>query len=361
MSLRRYIALIALLSGQLGCHEGDAIGDRAAQLIGGQPVDDPAVLMMRIEDPMGPRLCTATAIGPFAAITAKHCVAGRAASEITLFATGDQAALGTPIRVAEIHATPGEWVDDLTYQNLATDMAALYVETQLPVAPIDVAYDTPAIDLLGETAGFGIFDLTTRALGVERHAPARVIGTGDGLIVIRPQAAGLCGGDSGGPLFDDQGRILAVTSAGSATCELEVHVFTVALGGHAELVTAAVQHRCMEAGTCPAPPPPVEPPVEPPPDPGPPPDMPTDPPPDSPAPDAGTQPDPTPNPTSDAGPMGNVDRGNPAPRAYGVAPAYAPPHGGLADHGGCAVSSNRGSVFTWILIALAALLGRRRR
>jgi len=246
------VALVVLAAA--GCSassssEGDEGASGEGAIIGGQPatVDRfPATLYLEAG-------CTATKVGPKLLLTAAHCVLDPATVSPTYERGGsvglsrDPAKGFEPHGVAAVHVHP-DWLKacDETYCGAsettarvdAPDVAVLELADELanvPAAPVDpsplAAGDR--VTILGFGCKAGVLAPDSRPAASPEFAETRVVaataaihpgspltsadlGVVDGNYALTPGPglspgnAGLCPGDSGGPLYRDTGEGLAV-------------------------------------------------------------------------------------------------------------------------------------------------------
>ncbi len=225
--MRKFPILAAsLFFGLFGCTaDGMDIEARTAAIAGGTlERGEPAVVA--IFDRTTGGLCTGTVIAPRVVLTAKHCVqqpGASAPSNPSSFwvITGPYAYRPqNSYTVSSVAATPGVWtenprtgIQDLVGEDLALLTLSRPIEG---VEPRLIRRDLPT-DQIGRTVtlvGYG--ERPDGNAGVKYTATDTIQFIRNGVIYFGPST---CQGDSGGPMFQEDGRIIGVTSFGvSASC-----------------------------------------------------------------------------------------------------------------------------------------------
>jgi hypothetical protein len=167
-------------------------------------------------------LCTGTVIGPFAVLTAKHCVFDEAERPIpaallfVLVADNVLEASGIEriVPVMEVRTTPGSRIDD-DIEN-GNDIAVLLLRENIDVPPMAPSRRRPAE---GEGAFLVGFGRTRPGRPLESDAGLKFSGAAEvGRVGARLMetigSSWTCQGDSGGPAFSDANEVLAITSFG---------------------------------------------------------------------------------------------------------------------------------------------------
>ncbi len=234
----------------IACQESPA--PARAPLIGGTVEDDPAIMLLVVGESGSPevRVCTATVIGPYAVVTARHCVEGRDVADLHLFVTGNIDDAGTPIAATAVHAIESD-DDPLGLTWIGHDVAVVYASSRLSPTPKRVSFDPPSVGEVVGIAGFGIYDPRTSALGVERHGDGRVVEALGNVLSVMGEGATACSGDSGGPVLDSSDHVVAVNSGTRVGCLAEPY-YAASLAAAPLMVLRAVGFRagCVDAEVC---------------------------------------------------------------------------------------------------------------
>ncbi len=217
MAQRTILAGVLLLALTPGCTPtegpGEGVTVRGYGVVGGEVTTDwPEVVAYLIGGGEG-GLCSGTLIGPRAVLTAAHC----ADSGLS----GDQVFLGPslfePGQVVDVE----EAIPHVGYQpdSGRLDVAVLLLTNEVAETPVTLNTERVDSDWIGTTmrvVGYGNEDVYAgTTAGIKRETDVE-IGYVDGpLIYHETPGHNTCSGDSGGPLFVEQGGgwvQLAVTS-----------------------------------------------------------------------------------------------------------------------------------------------------
>lgn len=200
-------SVVALLVAT-GCSAGDRaaeVGKHPSAILDGLPnPGDPSVVFLLVGDGM----CTGSVIDPFVILTARHCTEGVDARLVEVYTGAD------PLRGdAELVAGIGDLVGVAAPPDEG-DIAILESGVDLGLAPLPYsrAIANPAVgdDVIaigyGQGDDYGGEGTKRRGQGIVEEVFLDAFLT----------SAVTCFGDSGGPIFDQEGTIVGVVSAGTA-------------------------------------------------------------------------------------------------------------------------------------------------
>ncbi len=192
-------------------------------------------------------LCSGTVIGPYAILTAKHCVMREGASGWSAIRATDMivivghdvnsmTGITSTHRVSEVRTTPGTDVDaDI---EAGRDIAVVLLAGPIPVAPRGYATSGPSGGDTVTFVGFGRTSASSDAAGVKYRGSARVSRLG-GSLFETTGSSWTCQGDSGGPAIDPAGNVTGITSFGFGNCRISNSFFT-RVSAHRALIMDAL-------------------------------------------------------------------------------------------------------------------------
>ncbi len=198
-------------------------------------------------------LCTGTVIGPYAVLTAKHCVFSESGGRYTAVPTveflvvvgsdlNDRASIVDTFGVVEVRTTPGSAID--TDINNGDDLAVLLLTRNVGTPAYGLAPAVPAVGSTVTVVGYG----RTRTGAADpadsgvKYRAAMNVSQASARLIETDGPAWTCQGDSGGPLFDASMRVAGITSFGlGAACTNPYSYFT-ATPRHAALLASALAY-----------------------------------------------------------------------------------------------------------------------
>ena len=222
--MNRMLALSLLLT---GCLVGNGNDQSSSDILGGTTdTGDGAVGMLRAwSADLSYAGCTATLIAPHLALTAGHCAQAGITFDISFAQQPDPNALP-----GQGGYLVGQAIANPAYDpnNLATnghDVAVVLLGGTAPVAPVALG-SAPAAGATVRAVGYGMdtFGSDGTGAGIRRQVGVAVDAVAAHEIVTGVAGIGTCHGDSGGPLFDASGALVATDSYGdTADCHGEGH------------------------------------------------------------------------------------------------------------------------------------------
>ncbi len=247
MRSNRHLSTLLLLAA--GCAV-EPVAPSAEPIIQGEP--EPGYRgVVGVLDTSGPipnGRCSGTVIGPFAVLTAKHCVfteAGALVPPWSLSVAVGQDISGTGlvetlVGVVEIRTTPGPGSSSTTTGR--DDIAILLLARDIGEDPFELGLAPPSPGDPLTIVGYG-----RRMPGVPAWTDFGERSSGDTVVTdvfagvfLTTGASWICHGDSGGPAFDAASRVVGVASFGTdLTCMNAVGGFA-EVSQHATLIADAL-------------------------------------------------------------------------------------------------------------------------
>ncbi len=207
-----------------GCVVGTNDGTSDDNILGGSiDYGDPAVAVVRYMDTTGSSyLCSGTLIAPRLLVSAGHC-AVPGVYDVNFSTEPDlSAAIGA---AGWVNATA---IVDPQYDGNGVDghdVSVILLSEAQTTAPIPLGV-APAAGATVRAVGYGMDVLGDdgTGAGTKRQVSIQVDSVATHEIVTGQQGQGTCHGDSGGPIFDTSGNLVATTSYGDdADCDGATH------------------------------------------------------------------------------------------------------------------------------------------
>lgn len=213
-SLFTHVAWATLaLQTNCGLYVSDAI-TQSSGLLAANPAPNRGSIVL-VEDRESGSYCSGTLISPVLVLTARHCVQPmrgppRAPTALSVRVVSDglvAVSAGTVHEVASVYVERTPWLTDAELSG--RDTAVLRLRAPAEVRSIEVAVDDCAVQVHSSyvAVGFGLNE--TRVGLVRRESVVTVFGARESVISTDPNG---CIGDSGGPLLNGQGLVIAVLS-----------------------------------------------------------------------------------------------------------------------------------------------------
>ena len=203
--MKRFFVLILAIAAAL-------LATSPIQAIVGRTRDaaHPSIVMVLGRGTSGSGYCSGVVIARNAVLTAAHCVRAAADMRVHFKDAG-----GAPVLldVASVTRHPGYASDAVAKRARSVDLAIVFTQAVLPdeFVPARFASASTAIGSAFTIAGFGVAseqDATTG--GVLRHVDVALRAPVSSLLLWLSGEGGACTGDSGGPVLDPQGNVVAV-------------------------------------------------------------------------------------------------------------------------------------------------------
>lgn len=209
------IRACALLVVAAACNAAPVTSTHTAAVVGGTvDVGDEAVVALshrsRACGEAPQASCTGTLIAPRAVLTAAHCVATESPASLVVI-SGSRVDAGQRVEIESIAIHPD-------YDGLAADLAVIELAAPLPQPPVAVRsapLDASAIGMQARVVGFGLDD--GGMTGTKREGLARISEVTATTVVLAPDPALPCSGDSGGPILIGT-ELASVVAYGDPAC-----------------------------------------------------------------------------------------------------------------------------------------------
>jgi V8-like Glu-specific endopeptidase len=283
--------------------------------------------------------CTATLISPHVLLTAAHCIVETTGARYGVYLGADDSGLNskTFIPLASVAYDPQY---DNNHPDAGHDFGVGILSTALTITPVPLNHLALGADLVGKSAryiGYGLSNgVQQTGSGTRRQAIEPIAQVTDHLIRIAPNPNATCEGDSGGPLLIDmlgQEVLAGVVSFGDDAQCLKSSYFQ-RVDSQAGWID--MQVATYDPGSAPAATPPTG---------------------TTSGTSSGTTGTTSTGGTAGVGDSGAITRPVP-PQDSTASQAQVPSH---PSSGGCSYGQGSGSSLSMLTVALAGLLGRRRR
>ena len=232
------------------------VDQRSSPIVGGTSDDSHPDVVALIRGGGRPG-CTGTLISTNVVVTAAHCVEASSTTPEVFFGS-DVTLPGQARAVSYVRRHP-----TFDRSTLANDLAIVVLDEPATIAPATLgttALDSTFTGTSLRIVGFGRGQGSGAIAGSKMQGTTLVTAVFPSSFTARPGPAQACEGDSGGPAFllvDGQERLVGVTSAGDAACEvsasytrIDPYVPFIQRYVEAAARTEEVGSRCYHATNC---------------------------------------------------------------------------------------------------------------